>query len=137
LCLRADGRTELRTLLSSLQLAFVFHPLREGITPLAESDAPVGDPARVITFQRGVEALDRVTELEGMQEGYCPVEFLLRCFVAGRREVYRSQLLSTAMFMLLGDATACHQKQNGSANDSHTQHDCPFLFLAGYCSRLA
>src|SRR6202043_73207 len=60
-----------------LQLSLVFHSLRKRITPITQRDSPVCDSARCVLPQYRVESFDSTAELEGMQERYCPVEFLL------------------------------------------------------------
>src|SRR4029077_9391647 len=97
---------------SCLQLTLVFQSGGEWVTPLAQSDAPVGDPASRVICQRGVESRNRMTELEGMQQRHRVVEFQLCFLIARSREVNNAESLRRSVGMLLGDADA-HEKYKG------------------------
>ncbi len=101
----AYGLAAFRALPPRLQLALVFHSRRERITPIAKRDSPVRDSARRVLPQHRVESFYGTAELEGMQQRYRPVEFLLRHFVARCGKVHRSQFLAIPMLMLLREAT--------------------------------
>jgi hypothetical protein len=78
----ASGFAPFGALASHLQLAAVFHASRERIAPLAERDSPERDSASRITFERCVESLNGVFELEGVQQRHGSIEFLLRLSIA-------------------------------------------------------
>src|SRR5580700_5188201 len=67
---------------SCLQLLLVFHSRCERITPITKRDSPVRDSARRVLPQHRVESFYGAAELEGMQQRYRPVEFLLPHLVA-------------------------------------------------------
>src|ERR1700693_569817 len=88
-----SGFAAFGVLLTCLQLAFVFSSQREGITPIAKGDSPVGDRASRVTSQRLVETLYCAAELERMKQGHCAIKFLLSWLVAGSGKVYDAQFL--------------------------------------------
>src|SRR5208282_512432 len=120
----AHGVAAFRALPSCLQLALVLNSRREGITPIAERDSPVRDSAGRVLPQHRVESFYGTAELEGMQQRYRPVEFLLRHFVARCGKVHRSQLLAIPMLVLLSEA-ARRQRQYKSRNDSSPDQFTP------------
>ena len=56
--------------------------LRERIALLAKCDSPVRDCASRIFFERRLESLNGMIELEGVQQRHRPIEFLLRFSIA-------------------------------------------------------
>jgi hypothetical protein len=101
LCLCAYGLAAFRALSPCLQLALVFHFLRERIAPIAKGDSPVRDSARRVLRQHRVESFNGAAELEGMKQRCRPVKFLLRRFVARCGKVHRAQFFAVQMLMLL------------------------------------
>ena len=66
--LRAKRFASFDSVATSEQLRAILHSCSERITPLTESDAPVGDSAGGVLGQGCVEFSDRVGELERVQQ---------------------------------------------------------------------
>ena len=80
----------------------------------------MGDRARRVGLQRGVEAIDRPGEVERVEQRHRPVEERLRRRTAGRREADRAQLLGWhgAVFVLLRRG-GCHEQHQDHQARAH------------------
>ena len=90
---------------------------RERIAPAAERNAPFRHGARGIGFQRRVESLDRVRELEGVEQCDRAVEQRLRRRAARRRKAHRAKLFGCGrtVLVLLRECRAGQEHSNSQA----------------------
>src|SRR5262249_41953660 len=94
----------------------------ERITQASHRASPVGDTARRISLQRGLEPRDRLAEREGMEQGHRAGELLLRGRAAGCGEVDGAELLESLLGLGREDEQKTHQ--NGDRRTSHGLSPC-------------
>jgi len=114
-CLRRDSSCLLDGFEPLLQLLLWLEAGGKGVAPTAECDPPVGDRTGRIADESGVEGINCVRELEGVQQGYGAIELRLSWAVAGGGEVHAAESLGGDVVVSLGEAG--RRQQEGSCGE--------------------